>query len=105
MRKSECKISHKTLLQNNSADVPDNVITELKDDDHKEPSVTQQLTSYFNIFGAVEIYWINLTLRINGRSWHHQYERDTICHHQHERDTMINWRKSLSIRTSEVTEL
>ena len=32
---------------------------------------------------AVEIFWINLTLRINGHSWHHQYKRNTICHHQH----------------------
>ena len=37
-------------MQNNSADVPDNVITELEDDKHKEPSVTGKLTSYFNIF-------------------------------------------------------
>ena len=35
--KSECNIVHKTLSQNNSADVPANVITELKDDEHKEP--------------------------------------------------------------------
>ena len=41
-------------------------------------------------FSAVKLYWINLTLRINGRSWHNQYNRDTICHHQHERDTTIN---------------
>ena len=27
------------LSQNNSEDVPDNVITELKDNEHKEPSV------------------------------------------------------------------
>ena len=32
---SECNIIHETLSQNNSADVPDNVITELKDDGHK----------------------------------------------------------------------
>ena len=48
--KSECNIFHKTLSQNNYAGVPDNVITELKDDDHKEPSVTGKVTSYFNIF-------------------------------------------------------
>ena len=47
---SECNIVHKTLSQNNSADVPANVITELKDDEHKEPSVTGKVTSYFNIF-------------------------------------------------------
>ena len=47
---SECNIVHKTLSQNNSADVPDNVITELKDNEHKEPSVTGKGTSYFNIF-------------------------------------------------------
>ena len=46
---SECNIVHKTLSQNNYADVPDNAITELKDDEHKEPSVNQKVTSYFNI--------------------------------------------------------
>ena len=46
---SECNIVHKTLSQNNSADIPDNVITELKDDEHKEPSVTGKVTIYFNI--------------------------------------------------------
>ena len=50
LSKSECNIVHETLSQNNSADVPDNVITELKDDDHKEPSVTGKVTSYLNIF-------------------------------------------------------
>ena len=48
--KSECNIVHETLPQNNSADVPENVITEIKDDEHKEPSVTEKVTSYFNIF-------------------------------------------------------
>ena len=42
-------IVHETLSQKNSADVPDNFITELKDDEHKEPSVTGKVTSYFNI--------------------------------------------------------
>ena len=32
---SECNIVHKTLSQNNSTDVPDNVIMELKDNEHK----------------------------------------------------------------------
>ena len=31
-------------------DVPGNTITELKDEENKEPSVTQKVTSYFNIF-------------------------------------------------------
>ena len=31
-------------------DVPDNVIKELKDDERKEHSVTEKVTSYFNIF-------------------------------------------------------
>ena len=48
--KSECNIVHETLLQNNSSDVPANVITELKENDHIEPSVTEKGTSYFNIF-------------------------------------------------------
>ena len=47
---SECNIVHETLLQKNYADVPDNAITELKDEEHKKPSVTQKVTSYFNIF-------------------------------------------------------
>ena len=47
--KSECNIVHETLLQKNSSDAPDNVITELKDDEHKEPSVIGKGTSYFNI--------------------------------------------------------
>ena len=37
-------------MQNNSSDVPTNVITELKDDEHIEPSVTEKGSSYFNIF-------------------------------------------------------
>ena len=49
-RESECNIVHETLLQNNSADIPDNGITELKEDEHKEASVTAKETSYFNIF-------------------------------------------------------
>ena len=47
---SECNIIHKTLLQNNSSDVPTNVITELKDDEHIEPSVNDKVSSSFNIF-------------------------------------------------------
>ena len=60
---SECNIFHKTLSQNNSADVPDNVITELKDDEHKEPSVTGKVTSYFNIFecGRNILYQLDVT--------------------------------------------
>ena len=50
VRKSECNIVQETLSQNNSADVPANVITELKDDEHKEPSVIGKGTSHFNIF-------------------------------------------------------
>ena len=47
---SECKIVHKTLSQNNSSGVPTNVITEVKYDEHIEPSVTDKGSSYFNIF-------------------------------------------------------
>ena len=39
---SECNIFHGNLSQNNSVDVPDNAITELKDKEHKEPSVPYQ---------------------------------------------------------------
>ena len=48
--KSEWNIVHKTLSQNNSSDVSSNVITELKDDEHIEPSAIDKGSSYFNIF-------------------------------------------------------
>ena len=48
--KSECNIVHVTLSQNNSSDVPTNVITEVKYDEHIEPSVTDKGSNYFNIF-------------------------------------------------------
>ena len=41
---------HENLSQNNSAEVPENVITELKDDEHNKTSVIGKVTSYFNIF-------------------------------------------------------
>ena len=47
---SERNIVNEILLQNNSADVSEYTITELKDEDHKEPSVTKEVKSYFNIF-------------------------------------------------------
>ena len=47
---SECNIVHKNLSQKNSTEVTANVITELKDDEHKKPSVIGKGTSYFNIF-------------------------------------------------------
>ena len=47
---SECNIVHETLLQNNSSDVPTNVITELKYNEHIESSVSDKGSSYFNIF-------------------------------------------------------
>ena len=37
--KLDCNIFHKTLSQNNSSDVQTNIITELKDNEHIEPSV------------------------------------------------------------------
>ena len=39
--KSERNIANKTLSQNNSADVSEHTITELKDEDYKEPSATK----------------------------------------------------------------
>ena len=46
---SECNIAQETLLQNNSSDVPTNVITELKYDEHIEPSLSDKGSRYFNI--------------------------------------------------------
>ena len=50
VRESECNIIHTPLSQNNSSDVPTNVITRLKDDEHKAPSVIEKGTSDINIF-------------------------------------------------------
>ena len=47
---SERNINNKALSLNSSADVLENTIMELKDEEQKEPSVTQKVTSYFNIF-------------------------------------------------------
>ena len=47
---SECNIVNETLSQNDSSDVPTNVSTELKYDEHIEPSVSVKGASYFNIF-------------------------------------------------------
>ena len=46
---SECNIVHGTLSQKNSSDVPTNIITELKDNDHIKPSVIDKGSIYFNI--------------------------------------------------------
>ena len=61
--KSECNIVHETLSRNNSSDVPTNVITELKYDEHVEPSVTDKGSSYFNIFecGRNILYQLDVT--------------------------------------------
>ena len=48
--KSECNIVNETLSQNNSSDVPTNVITELKYNEHIETSVSVKEAIYFNIF-------------------------------------------------------
>ena len=60
---SECNIVHETLSQNNSADVPENTITKLKYKEHKETSVTQKVTIYFNIFecGRNLLYQLDFT--------------------------------------------
>ena len=47
---SECNTVPKKLSQKNSSDVPTNIITKLKYDEHIEPSVSVKGASYFNIF-------------------------------------------------------
>ena len=60
---SECKIANETLSHNNSSDVPTNVITKLKYDEHIEPSVSDKGASYFNIFecGRNLLYQLDVT--------------------------------------------
>ena len=53
---SECNIVNKTLSQNNSSDVPTNIITELKYDEHIEPSVSVKGASYLKYSSAIGIY-------------------------------------------------
>ena len=48
--KSERNIVNETLSQNNSEDVSENTITELKDKEHKEYTVTQKVKNCFNIY-------------------------------------------------------
>ena len=47
---SKRNIVNEILLQNNSANVSEYTITELKDKEYKEPSVTKEVKHYFNIF-------------------------------------------------------
>ena len=47
---SECNIVHENLSEKNSSDVPTNIITGLKQDEHIEPSVSDKGSIYFNIF-------------------------------------------------------
>ena len=48
--KSKRNNVNKNLLQNNSADISENTITELKDEEHKETAVTKKVKDYFNIY-------------------------------------------------------
>ena len=48
--RSHHTICNENLSQNNTVDVPDNTITEVKDEEHKEHSVTEKVKSYFNIY-------------------------------------------------------
>ena len=50
IRKSKQNILNETLLQNNSANISEYTITELKDKDYKETSVTKEVKLYVNIF-------------------------------------------------------
>ena len=47
---SKKNIVNKNLLQNNYADVSEYTFTKLKEKKYKEPSVTEEMTNYFNIF-------------------------------------------------------
>ena len=50
VNKPERNIVNKALSQNNFADVSEYTITELKDEEHKEPSAAKELKHYFNVF-------------------------------------------------------
>ena len=44
------RIVNKHLSEKKSTDVPNNTITELKEENHKETSVTEKVKIYFNIY-------------------------------------------------------
>ena len=48
--KSERNIVNNFFSQINSLDVPENTITELKDEENNKPSVTEKIASYFYIY-------------------------------------------------------
>ena len=50
LSKSKRNIVNKTLSQNNSANISEYTITELKDKEYKKPSVDEEMKIYFNIF-------------------------------------------------------
>ena len=57
MSKSKRNIVNETLSQNNSANLLEYTIMELKDKEYKEPSVTKEVKSYFNIFECGKKYF------------------------------------------------
>ena len=91
--KSECNIVNEALSQNNSSDVPTNVITELKYDEHIKPSVSVKGASYFNIFECGRNLLDQLDVTYQRASQHppdhNQYQKYFMNHLQHERDSMI----------------
>ena len=90
---SECNIFNETCSQNNSSDVPNNVITELKYYEHIEPSASVKESIYFNIFKCSRnlLYQLDFTYQraFTASKNRHQYQQDFINYIQHERDSMI----------------
>ena len=90
---SECNIVNETLLQKNSSDVPTNVITELKYDEHIEPSVSDKGSSYFNIFecgrNLLDQLYVTYQRAFTASAAASQVKKDYIKYIQHERDTII----------------
>ena len=62
MRKSKHNVVNETLSQKHFANVSEYTITELKDKNYKEPSVTEELKRYFNIFECAS----NILDRLDG---------------------------------------
>ena len=90
---SEYNIVNENLSQNNSSDVPTNVITELKYDEHIEPTVNDKGSSYFNMFewGRNLLDQMDFTYQraFTVSSAASPEQTDYIKYIQHERDTVI----------------
>ena len=76
-----------------NSDVPTDVITELKYEEHIEPSVSVKREIYFNIFecsrNILDQLDVTYQRAFTASANRHQYQKEIMNDLQHERDSMI----------------